>query len=263
MEKRKQLIICIIIYIFYVSIILLANIFMRQSELNNNKTYEMISGILFGFIGIPIFSIIIPIWLAKKWGLDFSFWPKTKNIFIILAILIIYILLANFESIKVIIQSGISIKDFMIHYVSTLLFHVTYYPLFVLFIFPVIRKNYGLISGLIFTSLAFSLYHLAQFYFFPCGTTPLFLFFLFISFIISLLFYLWSESLILVSLVHNTNGAIALIANGTIFNKVDFVFYLTIVIIGFLFSYMIYQEIKDRKNKPLDKEWWLNISIKK
>lgn len=261
MEKRKQLTISIIVYICYVSIILLSNIFMRFSELNNNKTYEMISGILFGFVSIPIFSIIIPILLARKWELDHSFWTKTKNVFIILAILIIYILLANFESIKVIIQKGISIKDFMIHYVSTLLFHVTYYPLFVLLIFPVLRKNFGLIPGLIFTALGFSLYHLAQFHFFPGGTTPLFLFFLFISFIISLLLYLWSESLILVSLVHSTNGAIGLIANGTIFNEIDFLFYLTIVIIGFLFGYMIYQEITKRKKITLNENWWLKVTI--
>ncbi len=84
MEKRKQLIIVSIVYILYVSTILFSNIFMRLSESNGNETFEMISGILFGFIGIPIFSIIIPIWLSKKWQLDFSLWPKTNNLFLVI-----------------------------------------------------------------------------------------------------------------------------------------------------------------------------------
>ena len=142
MEKRekRQLIVVSVVFILYVLIILSANIFMRLSESDGNETFEMISGILFGFIGIPILSIIIPIWLSKKWRLDFSFWPKTKNLLLVISVLAVFTILVNFESIKTIIQLKISIKDFGIHYVSTLLFHVTYYPLFVLFIFPVLGK---------------------------------------------------------------------------------------------------------------------------
>ena len=85
---------------------------------------------------------------------------------------------------------------------------------------------------------------------------------LFLSFTAQILFYLWSESLIFVALAHSTNGAIGLIVGGTLFNEVDFVFYLTIVIMFFLFGYMIYQSVKNRK-KELDKSWWLNVSIDK
>ena len=259
MNKRKQLIITGLIFIAYTGLIIASNIFMKMSVSANNKTYEMISGILFGFIAIPIFSIIIPIWLSKKWQLDFSFWPKRKKIWIVLAILTIYILIANFESIKSIMHNQISIKDFIIHYISAMLFHVTYYPLFVLLILPIIRKYFGLKSGILFTSLLFALYHLAQFHFFPAGTTPLLQFFLFITFIVSLLFYLWSESLILVSLVHSTNGAIGLVANGTLFNEIDFLFYLTIIIVGSLFGYMIMQSFRKKDNYT--ENWWLKTKI--
>ena len=136
MRKRGQLITVSIIYGTYVLIIFLSNFFMRLSESTGNETFEMISGISFGFIGIPIFSIIIPIWLSKKWQLEFSFWPKTKNLFLVIFVLTILTFLLNFESIKTLMLSGIPIKVFCIHYVSTLLFHVTYYPLFVLLIFP-------------------------------------------------------------------------------------------------------------------------------
>lgn len=261
MEKRekRQLIVVSVVFILYVLIILSANIFMRLSESDGNETFEMISGILFGFIGIPIFSIIIPIWLSKKWRLDFSFWPKTKNLLLVISVLAVFTILVNFESIKTIIQLKISIKDFGIHYVSTLLFHVTYYPLFVLFIFPVLRKNFGLKLSLIITALAFALYHLAQFHFYPAGTTLFVQIYLFSYFIASLLFYLWSESLILAALVHQTTGALAVAANGSIHSEIDFLFYLTIPIIVILFGYMVIQAIKNKNRMELNSNWWLKI----
>lgn len=121
------------------------------------------------------------------------------------------------------------------------------------------RKNFGVTASLLVTSILFALYHLAQFHFFPAGTTPLLQLFLFVTFIISLLFYVWSESLILVSLVHSTNGAIGLVANGTIFNKIDFLFYLTIIIVGSFFGYMIVQSIRKKDNYT--KNWWLKTKI--
>ncbi len=259
MNKRKQLIISIIVFIIYTGLIFISNVFMKMSISENNETFEMISGIIFGFIAIPIFSIIMPIWLSKKWKLDYSFWPKRKKLWIILPILLIYILIANFEAIKSLMNTKITIDDFIIHYISAMLFHVTYYPLFVIFIFPIMRKNSGLTASLLITSLLFALYHLAQFHFFPAGATPLLQFFLFITFIISLLFYVWSESLILVSLVHSTNGAIGLVANGTIFNEIDFLFYLTIIIVGSLFGYMIVQSIREKDN--YSENWWLKTKI--
>ncbi len=159
-------------------------------------------------------------------------------------------------------NTGISISDFTVHYISTLLFHVTYYPLFAVFMFPIFRNNFGLTRGLLLTSLAFALYHLAQFHFFPAGLTPIMQLLLFATFTASLLFYLWSESIILVALAHSTNGAIGLIANGTVFNQIDFVFFLTIIIIVMLFGYMIQQELKYKKKLVFDADWWLQISIK-
>ena len=159
-------------------------------------------------------------------------------------------------------NSGISIRDFAVHYISALLFHVTYYPLFAVFMFPILRKNFGLIGGLILTSLAFALYHLAQFHFFPAGLTPIMQALLFAAFTANLLFYLWGESIILVALAHSTSGAIGLIANGTVFNQIDFVFFLTIVIMIILFGYMIYQELKYGKRIVFDADWWLQVSIK-
>ena len=80
-----------------------------------------------------------------------------------------------------------------------------------------------------------------------------------IAFAFNILIYLWSESILLVSLLHSTNGAIGLISNVTIFNEVDFLFYLTIIIIISLFTYYIIKEMKQRKAKDYNDNWWLQF----
>ncbi|MBN1116584.1 MAG: hypothetical protein JXA77_05250 [Bacteroidales bacterium] len=256
---KKQLFITFLIYILYVGIILLANIFMEMSLTQNKETFEMLSGISFGFIGIPIFSLIIPIWLSKKWKLDFSFWPKKKNIYLVLSILFIFTFIVNFESIKTLIQSGLKFDIFIIHFIGILLFHTTYYALFVLLIFPVLRKNIDTRLSIIITALLFSLYHLAQFHFYPAGLTINVQIFLFCYFIASLLLYLWCESLILVAIVHQISGAIAVAANGSIHSEMDFLFFLTIPIITIFFGYMIYQSIKAKDKVNYNEKWWIKI----
>lgn len=72
---------------------------------------------------------------------------------------------------------------------------------------------------------------------------------LFMSFTISMLFYIWGESIILVALAHSLNGAVGFAANNTLFNEIDFVFFLTVVIVGGVFVYIIIQELKMRKAK--------------
>jgi len=259
MKSRTNLFIGMLIFIIYCLIIILSNYFMSKADTLNNENYEMISGILFGFIGIPIFSIIVPIYLANKWKLDYSIWPKSKNAFLVVIFIVCYIILTNYTSFKYFLTSTYTVQDYIIHYTSTLLFHVTYYPLFLIFLFPVLRANFGLWIGIISTSILFALYHLTQYYFFPAGTTLLMQIVLTIAFAFNILIYLWSESILLVSLLHSTNGAIGLIANGTIFNEVDFVFYLTIVIVVSLFLYYLIKETNQRKTKEYNDEWWIHF----
>lgn len=259
MNKRKQLIMGSLVYIAYVGLIALSNFFMKMSVSNHNETYEAISGIIFGFVAIPIFSIIIPFFLVKKWKLDFSYWPKSKNIILVFIVMLLFTFLVNFEAIKTLIHLGISFKEFTIHFISIMLFHTSYYPLFVLLLFPVLRKNFNLIISIIITALAFSLYHLAQFHFYPAGLTLTVQVFLFSYFCASLLLYLWSESVILVAIVHQISGAVAVAANGSIHTEIDFLFYLTIIIISLFFGFMIIQTVRKKDNYI--ESWWLKTKI--
>ncbi|NQS97328.1 MAG: hypothetical protein HQ591_02630 [candidate division Zixibacteria bacterium] len=82
MRTSSQLILILIIYFAYTALILAATILMRMAEIQANEIYEMISGVLLGFIAIPIFAVLIPLWLANRWKLTYSFLPRIKTGFL-------------------------------------------------------------------------------------------------------------------------------------------------------------------------------------
>lgn len=258
--KNKQLIAAALIFIIYCALMTLSNHFASLFESTEDETYQMISGVLFGFIAIPVFGIILPIYLANKWNLDYSLFPKTKNWIFIALFFIAYLALTNYAAIGSILSLNYSAKDYVVHFISAALFHVTYYPLLVIFIFPVLRARFGLRFAVIATAALFALYHLTQYHYFPGGTTLRMQIVLFIAFIFNILLYLWSESVFFVSILHSVNGAVGLLTNGTIFNEIDFLFYLTLLIIGGLLAYYIFEEIRRRKSGEFNQNWWLRFN---
>ncbi|MCD4708056.1 MAG: hypothetical protein K8S62_10005, partial [Candidatus Sabulitectum sp.] len=166
--KKRQLTIALSIYLIYTLLLLIANVLNYLGEKNGTlETMEPIAGMLIGLLAIPVFSIALPLWLARKWGLEFSFWPRRKNWLPGVAIVALYTFLVNQQSLTRLLTMNIPAFDFMIHFIGTTLFQVSYYPLFAILLLPVIRMNFGLKTGLAATSVLFAVYHLGQFYYFP------------------------------------------------------------------------------------------------
>ena len=257
-DKKRQLGIAIIIYIFYVGIVFLANILMKMKETTSNETYEAIGGMLFGFLAIPVLSVILPFLLAKRWKLQCSFWPKDKHWgIVVFVVLLVYFYFGFRESIVAVVSSGIPLKDFSIHLLSVSLFHIPYYPLFLVFIFPIVRNNFGLYWGVLITAVAFSLYHCGQFHNFPAGLTVRMQFFFVAEFILVLALYLWGQSIIILSVAHAVAGAFDLAANNFLSTDIDFVFMIALFVTGATLAYMIWQALK--KDTKLDYKWWPQI----
>ena len=210
-DKCRQLVIALAIYLAFTLLILVANILNYIGERDGTlETMEPIAGMLIGLLAIPIFCVALPLWLARRWGLEFAFRPRRKNCLLGVAIVALYTFLANQQSLTQLSGMNIPASDFLIHFVSTTLFHISYYPLFAVLLLPVIRRNFGLGAGLVATSVLFALYHLAAFCYFPAGVTPRLQVLLFTAFLADLLLYLWTENLILVALAHNVSGSVGL-----------------------------------------------------
>ncbi len=260
-DNRRQLVITLAIYLIFTLLILVANVLNTIGERNGTlETMEPIAGILMGLLAIPVFCIALPLWLARRWELEFAFWPRRKNWLLGVAIVVLYLFLSQQQSLTQLSTMNISLSDFLIHFVSTTLFHISYYPLFAVLLLPVIRKNFGLVAGLVVPSALFALYHLASFYYFPSGVTLRLQILLFAAFLTDLLLYLWTENLILVALAHNVGGSVGLAVNGTLFNQVDEMLIVTAIIMAGLFAYMIVYEVRHR-GRRYQARWWLQAEI--
>jgi hypothetical protein len=260
-DKHRQLVIALAIYLIFALLILAANVLNYIGERDGTlETMEPIAGILMGLLAIPVFCIALPLWLARRWELEVAFWPRRKNWLVGVAIVVLYLVLSQQQSLTQLSTMNISLSDFLIHFVSTTLFHISYYPLFAVLLLPVIRRNFGLVAGLAVPSALFALYHLASFYYFPAGVTLRLQILLFAAFLADLLLYLWTENLILVALAHNVGGSVGLAVNGTLFNQVDEMLIVTAIIMAGLFAYMIVYEVRHR-GRPYQVGWWLQAEI--
>ncbi|MBN1121913.1 MAG: hypothetical protein JXJ17_12600 [Anaerolineae bacterium] len=260
-ENRKQLIISLALYAGFTLTFLAANILSNAAEKGiNPELNESIAGMLLGFLAFPVFCIGLPLYLARRWELEFSFWPRGKKWPLVLGVIVLYAVLTQYQPVTAVIQMRIPLRDFLLHFISTTLFHVSYYPLFAVLMLPVIRKDYGVAAGVLIPALLFALYHLAGFYYFPAGLTLRMQVLLFASYTASMLFYLWSESAILVALNHTIGGAVGLAINGSLFNQVDELLIVTAVIMTGLFAYMIVYTIR-HNDRPYNRGFWLQTGI--
>jgi|GEM_PF-1124503 len=258
-DRRRQLIVAFLIYLVFTLFMLAANVVNYMGERDGTlEAMEPIAGMILGFVTIPVFAIALPLWLARRWELEYSFWPRRKDWLLGVAVVCLYLCLTQQQSVLQLMSEDIASTDFLIHFVSTMLFHVSYYPLFVVLLLPVLRKNFGLTAALVVTAALFALYHLAGFYYFPAGVTLRLQVLLFASFVASLLLYMWTENLILVAMAHNVGGSVGLAVNGTLFNQADELLVITVLLMAGLLAYMVAFEVRHRTRVPRH-GWWLSV----
>ncbi len=260
-EHRRHLIIVLVIFTLFSLFVFISNFLMERYATTGEEVYNALSRILLGLFAIPVLAVFIPMRLASKWSLSYSFWPKTKKWWYVILVTLGALVLFNAGHISEFLKTGISTRDYFIHFISCLLFHVSYYPLFVVFMLPVFRKNFGLRNATLLTALLFAIFHFTQYYHFPNGVSLMTQLFLFISFVASIMLYLWSESIIIVALAHTINGSIELATNGTVLADIDILFFMSVVVTGALFTFMILTEIYDRRIGRFRPDLWMMITI--
>jgi hypothetical protein len=260
-EQNRRLVIALVVYLLFTLLFLGANVLNYFGERDGTlETLEPVAGMLLGLLAFPVFCIGLPLWLARRWRLEFSFWPRRRSWLSGVLVVAVYLGLTQERSLVQLATRGISASRFLAHFVSTTLFHVSYYALFAVLLLPVLRQRFGLKWGLILTAGLFSLFHLTGFFYFPAGLEPRMLALLFGSFLANLLLYLWTENLILIALAHTISGSIGLAVNGTLFDQVDEMFIITAIIMAGLFTYMIRYAWRHR-GQPYRPGWWLETRI--
>lgn len=253
---RKRVTIAFAVFLAFAVLIAVANLFADWSGGDDASPWMTASGILLGFVAIPVFSVILPLWLSVRWSLPRSWWPPRGHVLVSLAVTGAYMILANFAAIRILLDEGADPVRFAVHFTSAMLFHVPYYPLFAVLLFQTLRGWRGTPAAMLATAAAFSLYHLAQWHFFPDGAKPLWLLLLFLAFLADLLLYLFTRSLILVALSHSLGGAANMASVGTWFDRIDIVFFLTVAIVGAILAWSIVDQRRiARGGLPFPGDW--------
>lgn len=249
------------VFLAFTLLIAVANLFADWSGGDEESPWMTASGMLMGFVAIPVFSVALPLWLAVRWNLPRSWWPRRGHVLLSVALVAGYMILANFGTIRALVEQGADPGRFVVHFTSTMLFHVPYYPLFAVLIFQTLRAWRGMPTAMLVTSAAFALYHLAQWHFFPDGTEPLWLFLLFLAFLADLLLYLFTRSLVLVALSHSLAGAAGMASAGTWFDRIDVIFFLTIGIVGALFVWSVIDQRRIARSGPPFPGDWMDVRL--
>ena len=100
-DKRRQLVIALAVYLVFTLLILTANalnyIGARDGML---ETMEPIAGMFMGLLAFPVFCIGLPLWLARRWDLEFAFWPRRKNWLLGVVAVALYVCLVQAETLS-------------------------------------------------------------------------------------------------------------------------------------------------------------------
>lgn len=251
-RSAHRFLISMALFLIFTALVVVSNVLAAKAGGNEESPLMMVSGILLGFITIPVICIGIPLWLARKWNLPRSWWPAREHLGLSVLIVTLFIILGNYIGFELLIESGFDPVRFLIHFISSMLFHVPYYALFTILIFATARAWKGTVFAFFITALLFSLYHIAHFHFFPAGTEPLFLGLLFVSYLWNLLLYVMTRSILLVAFQHSVGGAVAMAAKGTYHDGLDFLFFLTILIVGGMVVYSLFDQRRVRRDELAD-----------
>jgi membrane protease YdiL (CAAX protease family) len=167
----------------------------------------------------------------------------------------------NYDNLTIIRMNGLSWSAFFEHVSQTLMIQVVYYPLFAMLLFPAFRKRYGLWWSLFINGVLFTVYHTLFPTLFPEIVHSYAAGYLFITFIAYMLLYIWSESLILVMLVHLISNAVLLASKGIVYESRGMIVLPVLIAIGTLVA-MIRGALKE-KDKPIqDPDFWISINLK-
>jgi len=262
MDEKKKIRHALFILILSGISVYLGNLGLEKAFSLGNSWYEAGAYILLAGFGLALFGIYVPFRMVSKWGLPHAFWPKNKNPLHVIFFLALWFVLMNYDNLTIIRMNGLSWSAFLGHLTQTLLIQVIYYPLFAMLLFPAFRKRYGLWWSLFINGVLFTVYHTLFPAIFPEIVHSYAAGYLFITFIAYMLLYIWSESLILVMIVHLLSNALLLASKGVIYKSETLPIVIPLLLTAGTLAGMIYGLLRQKGAPINDPDFWISINLK-
>lgn len=228
----------LLVLALYVALIALANYFAFRAEGGGGLPWMLAATLTTDLIAAIAISLILPLWLAARWGLALSWWPEAQHWPLALALLAGFVLLSSFDGVGFLIASGLPMGRLAVHFSATALLQFACAPLFLVLMLGTWRSFVGVFPAMLLTSAGYTAAQAAQWHLmFPGGPSALVL--LFTSFLVLQFLYLITRSLWLVALAHCLNSAVMLVEAGRIHTTMDITFWIGAVTLGLLLLWSI------------------------
>lgn len=262
MDEKRKIHYALSIFILSGISVYLGNLGLEKALSLGNPWYQVGGYILLAGFGLALFGIYMPFRMASRWGLPYAFWPKNKNPLHVIFFLALWFVLMNYDNLTIIRMIGLNWSTFFGHFTQTLLIQAVYYPLFAMLLFPAFRKRYGLWWSLFINGVLFTVYHTLFPAIFPEIVHSYAAGYLFITFIAYMLLYIWSESLILVMIVHLFSNAILLASKGVIYDSETAPIAIPLLLTVGTLAGMIYGLLRQKDTPINDPDFWISINLK-
>ncbi len=118
----------------YTALLVLCNSIAASASTGQGATWTTALSLTLSLVALPVLSIILPVALARRWGLAISWWPELQHWPLAAGLIGLSVLMTSFDGMRALITAGLPFRSFAVHVTSISLFHVASYPLFLVLI---------------------------------------------------------------------------------------------------------------------------------
>ncbi len=213
----------------YCLAMLAGNFLLRKGQQTGRERYDILAGVVIFVVGIAGCGIFVPLYLIKAGWFAASFLPARPGLTVAAAGMAI--LFGGAPYISTLVKRKVSVGKLGLLFLGPIAMHFSYWPLWAGLLFPSVAAFTGPLGAAVIGGVLFALYHQVHFHNFPPGRKLDMQFELAVYGTAFLLFYHWSDSLLLTFVVQHCLAVLGIAyKEHWDFAEVDEPFYFSLVV---------------------------------
>lgn len=241
--NRDGLPLAVGLYLAFCGVVILSNGIAGLAARTASEALEALSGLVLFMIGMTGLGLVFPLYLARRGRVELPLLPRERRHSTVALGLLAAFLFARNEMLVDLVRSPRPLGQSVAVFFGPLLVHFASMMMCFGLLLPASRRRWGAKAAVLLTAVAWIVYHLAQFHFFPDGLKPALQFELFSFGLGYALFYLWSDSLLYTFALQHLVAVSTFICKRDFgFGEVDEPFVMSVVIVLLTLAYIVWAE---------------------
>jgi membrane protease YdiL (CAAX protease family) len=243
-KKREPLVYALAIFAAFVALVAVANAVFGGPPAAATGLRAAVGWALLYIGAVTLVALAVPLWLAGRGRLTLPLWPSPGTGDNALAVLAAVFLFARVEMLAAIFTDGRAWGAAAATFFGPAALHLAAVTATIGVLLPAFKKRMPAAGAAALASLAWVLYHVAQFHLFPEGRNVAPLIVLAVYGLGYSLYYFWSRSLFLTALLQHLVATTTFVYMGDYhFGKTDVSFFYSLAVVG---AFMIFAAAKRR-----------------